>query len=706
MLGLVLAVSVTSVPFLLVDNRMVVQATIDGVPGFSMIVDTGTTGVVITPRVAARLHLAPHAAGAVVGAGSKRQQAGLARTRGVFVGSWALGAQNVLILDLGLIQHALHFPHLDGVIGYDALGANALRVDMDHDALTLSSHPIAAPAVAHLAAFTERSGVLRVEGAIDGVHGDLVLDTGDRSSLTAYQPFGLRDGFDAITPRVDNVITGYGIGGVIRGDLFGSTLDVFGYSIPNVVTRLPLGNAGIFSTAPEEGSIGNGLLRNFDFIFDRVQHELAIWPAHINATAVTFDPPSAPPLPRHAVLGAVLADGKNGTSITRVIPGSAAALAGLVAGDTLTSIDGVPTPNTVAFLSEMHHLHAGQQVEIGVVRSGVAQQRGIVLGTPPNESDPNVTTIYGAVEVDGSLRRTLVTVPNNVTGRLPAVLVLGGIGCYSVDLASNAQDAYMLLTHAISRAGFVTMRLEKSGVGDSQGPPCNQVDFAAEERGYAAALQVLRNDPLVDASRIYLLGHSIGTVEAPRLAARQPVAGIIVAESVGRDWPEYEVRNLRRQLELSGESPSDVDTALLEKQQCLVRLLLEDQLEAEIERSIPSCKTHNGVYPVAASYMQQVAPLDIIGVWAKVNVPVLAIYGRSDFVTEQADHQRIVDVVNAAHPSSATFVAIDGMDHYFSKQASPQAALEASLKGSPRIYDDDLSIAVIRWLRQTAFEMR
>jgi uncharacterized protein len=685
MLGLVLAATMTSVPFTLVDNRIVVQATIDGVPGFSMIADTGGTGVVITPQVVARLRLTMHPTGKIGGAGAGQAQAALGRVASIRVGSWPLGAQTVLVVDLGQIARAFHFPHLDGVIGYDALGTNGLRIDMDRDVLTLSPNPIMAPAGAHVVPFNVHDGLLHVDGAIDGVRGDLLLDTGDRSSLTVFQPFGLRNGFDAITPRIDNLITGYGIGGVIRGDLFQSTLDAFGFSIPNVVTRLPRGNAGVFSTGTEEGSIGNGFLRRFNMIYERPQHQLVVWPTQ-NSAPVAFDPPSPPPLPRHALLGAALADGKGGAAITRVIPGSAAAQAGLAAGDTLTSLAGVVTPDTAAFLAEMHRLHAGQQVEITVVHDGVTQHRTIALGTPANESDPDVTTIYGAVEVDGSQRRTLVTVPNNATGRLPAVLVLGGIGCYSVDVASNPQDPYLRLTHAISRAGFVTMRLEKSGVGDSQGPPCDQVDFAAEERGYAAALRALRSDPHVDPSRIYLFGHSIGTVEAPRLAAQQPVAGIIVAEAVGRDWPEYEVRNLRRQLELSGESPSDVDTALLEKQECLVRLLLEQQPEAQIERSMPSCKTHNGVYPVDAAYMQQVAPLDIIGAWEKVHVPVLAIYGRSDFVTEEADHQRIVDVVNAAHPGSATFVAIDGMDHYLSK-------------GTPRVYDDDLSVAVVRWLK-------
>jgi hypothetical protein len=37
------------------------------------------------------------------------------------------------------------------------------------------------------------------------------------------------------------------------------------------------------------------------------------------------------------------------------------------------------------------------------------------------------------------------------------------------------------------------------------------------------------------------------------------IAGITVAEAVGRDWPEYEIRNLRRQLELDSTTLGDVD---------------------------------------------------------------------------------------------------------------------------------------------------
>ena len=63
--------------------------------------------------------------------------------------------------------------------------------------------------------------------------------------------------------------------------------------------------------------------------------------------------------------------------------------------------------------------------------------------------------------------------------------------------------------------------------------------------------------------------------------------------------------------------------------------------------------------------MLPVAQLNAIEPWAHLEVPVLAIYGTSDFETELADHQRIVDVVNAAHAGTATLVVIPAMSHGF-----------------------------------------
>jgi alpha-beta hydrolase superfamily lysophospholipase len=390
-----------------------------------------------------------------------------------------------------------------------------------------------------------------------------------------------------------------------------------------------------------------------------------------------------------------------------VIPGSKfgtyataspAATAGILSEDVITSIAGVRVDNVVSFLDEMHVLRANSDVTVIVLRNHSTLSLRVHLIATPNEGDPDVTTLYGAVNVAGTLRRTLLTIPRNATARQPAVLLLGGIGCYSVDVAANPQDPYLRLTHDLSRAGFVTMRLEKSGVGDSQGPPCRNVDFFTESESYAVALRALQRDPHVDPKRVYLFGHSIGSIIAPQLALKNHVSGIIVAEAVGRDWPEYELRNTRRQLELGGSPPAEVDENVLQKASCMQRLLVERESEAQIERTMPECKSHNGVYPVTPAYVQQVVGLNIIAPWSKLDIPVLAIYGSSDFVTEEADHRRIVEVVNGAHAGRARLRIVAGMDHYLAQAATAKISYDNAQNAKPKTYDESLSRTVIEWL--------
>ena len=405
-------------------------------------------------------------------------------------------------------------------------------------------------------------------------------------------------------------------------------------------------------------------------------------------------------LPRHAVFGAAVAEKPGGLTVVRVLPNSAAQSAGVRTGDVIVSVDGVATPTIPAYLSEVHTLHAGESVNVALARDGKPLTFSVRLGQPPDESDPAVTTRYDSITVDGSLRRVLITIPKQAHAPLPGVLLIGGICCFSIDVASDPQDPYLRLAHDLSRAGFVTMRVEKSGVGDSQGPPCRSVDFAGEERSYAAALNALRSERAVDPKRLFLFGHSIGTIVAPRLAQRERVAGIVVAEAVGRDWFEYELRNTRRQLELGGTTAAATDAAMMDKYRCMYRLLVAKESEESIEVAQPSCKEHNGVYPVDAAYVRQVAELNVVEPWTRLGVPVLAIFGSSDFVTERDDHVRIVAIVNAAHPGAATFHEIAGMDHLLYRAVSPKAALDAFTSGAARQYDTDLSVVVIAWLKQ------
>jgi alpha-beta hydrolase superfamily lysophospholipase len=400
-------------------------------------------------------------------------------------------------------------------------------------------------------------------------------------------------------------------------------------------------------------------------------------------------------LPRRGTLGVSL-DVRDGTvTVATVVPTGPAQAAGIESGDRVVALDGTPVTSIAGFLQRIRR-PAGETVVLVVARNGQQLSKSIVLAPYPKETDPQVTTSYESVAVDGTLRRTLVTTPNNGNGRRPGVFFVGGIGCFSVDVA-DPQDGYRNLAHALSRAGFVTMRLEKSGVGDSQGPPCYGVDFETESRSYTTALQAFLADPRVDSRHVYVLGHSIGTVIAPRLAAAQQAAGVIVIAAVARSWFEYELINWRRQMELDGTKPQTFDTEMHLKEWCMHRMLIEKQSVEAAMAERPDCKNENP-YPVTIRYVQQVADLNILEPWTKLDVPVLAVYGGSDFITDRADHQLIVDTVNGIHPGNGSFVLVDDMDHYWWTESSQQASLQNLRQGRGGTYDQKLSEIVVAWL--------
>jgi hypothetical protein len=158
----------TTIPFTYVDNRIVVECKIDGQGPFTMILDTGSPSIAVTPETAAKLAIAVRDAASVTGA------------------------------------------------------------------ITLAGTE---PAIPPSATTTSFEGVLpEIHAVIDGIAGSLLVDSGDRSSLTLFGPFAKRNGFFGRYPSTVNIVTGYGLGGPVYADVFTlPSLDVFAAHLTNVV---------------------------------------------------------------------------------------------------------------------------------------------------------------------------------------------------------------------------------------------------------------------------------------------------------------------------------------------------------------------------------------------------------------------------------------------------------------------------------------
>ena len=87
--------------------------------------------------------------------------------------------------------------------------------------------------------------------------------------------------------------------------------------------------------------------------------------------------------PQLALLGVsttVSADGSSGAQVAEVVPGSAAADAGIEEGDLLVSVDGTAIADSSQLRSQITRRAPGTEVTLGVEREGTAQDLTVTLG--------------------------------------------------------------------------------------------------------------------------------------------------------------------------------------------------------------------------------------------------------------------------------------------------------------------------------------
>ena len=169
-----------------------------------------------------------------------------------------------------------------------------------------------------------------VGGSVAGVRGKFVVDLGDRSSLTLFGPFWRKHHLDGtLSPGIE-ALTGFGVGGPIKGIVVRVPQFVFGPAkTRGVVARLSLQAKGGFADPRIAGSIGTGVLKHFHTFIDYAHNRFLLLPRPQVAD-------------RYDRGGLWL--GRHGAQfeVYDVIAGGPADVAGLKVGDIVTEIDRRP----------------------------------------------------------------------------------------------------------------------------------------------------------------------------------------------------------------------------------------------------------------------------------------------------------------------------------------------------------------------------
>jgi photosystem II stability/assembly factor-like uncharacterized protein/pimeloyl-ACP methyl ester carboxylesterase len=432
--------------------------------------------------------------------------------------------------------------------------------------------------------------------------------------------------------------------------------------------------------------------------------------------ATTVAPPPAAaaddaPLPRRAgPLGVALTARPDGRQeIAQVQPGSPAERAGVEAGLVIEAVNGQEIRGREQLAQAMQRVKAGETVQLSLKRGDEPVTTVAVRTEPASERLDGSTVTYGSVRVPAGYRlRTIVTEPKDSPlvkeGKLPAFMYVSGIICDTIDRPMQRDAVDTRIVHAMADAGFVTMRVDKPGVGDSEGPPCSEIDLQTELAGYSAALEQLSEMPGVDPSRIYIFGHSMGGVLAPYLSKAVPVSGTIVYGTLARTWFEYQLENVRRQAAMQpGVTEAQITEAVLAEAKSSAMILVEKKTLGDVWARWPELKQPtqgimldgNHMSTRSMPFFHQLQDLNLAQAWAESTGAVLAVYGEFDWVASEADHRKIADIVNTRTKGAGTVLVRPRADHAFTVHPDLASSFTAMGRGE---FDRELPGEMLAWI--------
>lgn len=393
-----------------------------------------------------------------------------------------------------------------------------------------------------------------------------------------------------------------------------------------------------------------------------------------------------------------------GAKIKEIIKGSPLDKAGFKAGDLIINIDGRPILNQEDWSAITYSLSSGNDTKVQVKQNGNLVTKSIRLKPLPLEKNKGVETLYETVTSDyGINQRAIITIPKGKRNtKNSAIILIQGLSCSSVEKYSSRSNNWVkLIQDLVEKSGMVVMRIEKPGVGDSEGD-CGKTDFLTELNGYESAIKALKGKSYVDASKIIVYGNSMGSALAPYFANKFNLAGVISDGTFFKSWYEHMLEIERRILEVEGKTQEEIYNLMntvyipLYYEMLIKKRSFEDILEDN-----PTYKKHhrqglNHMYGRPMVYYHQVQDFNFAKEWETVKVPVRIRWGTNDWIMTENDNDMIINVLKSNNHKNHKLYKYEKLDHW--STIHPNYANSYNFK--PGKWEDKISQQIIDWAKE------
>jgi len=418
-------------------------------------------------------------------------------------------------------------------------------------------------------------------------------------------------------------------------------------------------------------------------------------------------------LQRKALLGArieyVTENGNSGCKVVQVVRGTSVELK-LQEKDLITKIGEQTFKSSDEFIRQFLTYEPGKEIQLSVLRGKKKLTLKAKVIARPYETDDNATVIYDEAAYKGGQLRVIINKPLK-ENKMPAMLFIPGYTCSSIDELTN-DHPYKRIVDAYVDAGYVTLRIEKSGLGDSKNtPPCESCDLMDEIENFEVGLKKMKSLPYVDTNQIIIVGHSMGGIIAPAISAKHQVAGVVVYGTTAKSWFEYQIEMYRVQNALAGMNPIEVEQSVIAQYDLNYRYFVKKEKLEDLAKDAQSDSVlraswgYDGkgkIYSRNAEYWRQIQDYPHLENWKNTTAKVLVQFGESDFQAfSKDDHEQILNTVNYFHPGNATLMTYPSTDHYFAKSGTIQEAYNKFSNGQiQQLFDEynhEVGLSAVRW---------
>ncbi|MDD4083801.1 MAG: alpha/beta fold hydrolase [Sphaerochaetaceae bacterium] len=258
-----------------------------------------------------------------------------------------------------------------------------------------------------------------------------------------------------------------------------------------------------------------------------------------------------------------------------------------------------------------------------------------------------------------------------------AVILISGSGLQDRDETILGKRPFYNISTALSNAGFVVLRFDDRGYGESQGDSTNATteDFATD---VSSAVDFLLTKNYVNKKKIGLIGHSEGGIIAPMVATqRNDIDFIILLAGPGVDGKTLILNQSKVILEKSNASKDYID-AISKVNEKIYDTVLNNSISTdEKETIIENLLSNLGMEKNAidANIATSLIPwtrfflaLDPSIYLKQIKIPVLSLNGSLDTqVTAELNQSGIKKALDKAGNKHYEIKKLDGYNHLFQK---------------------------------------